>query len=191
MSLSGDQIRYAIQNDFSTTAETLSQFRSIPTVGGPSAPLLSYISAYRFLYNAKEILAEGYQKVRLPLPLHEPRVTVSPQYNGSVFKVAQLDQWMVVVSGPEIIEDIRKRPDSEATFMDGAEEGFKTEHTIGRDWIDDPYHIDIFRAKLMRALPAILPDVLEELMLAIPRFIPVTEGTLRQSCLLSLFLIAR
>ena len=83
---------------------------------------------------------------------------------------------MVVVSGSEIIEDIRKRPDSEATFMDGAEEGFKTEHTIGRDWIDDPYHIEILRAKLMRALPTILPDVLDELMLAVPKYIPATDG---------------
>ena len=39
------------------------QLNSIPTMGGPSAPILSYISAYNFLHNAKDILAEGYQKV--------------------------------------------------------------------------------------------------------------------------------
>lgn len=38
------------------------QIHSIPTVG-PSAPILSYVGAYRFLHNAEDMLREGYHKV--------------------------------------------------------------------------------------------------------------------------------
>ena len=89
------------------------------------------------------------------------------------------DQWMVVVSGSKMVEDIRKRPDEEVSFIEGAEEGLKTEHTIGRQWVDDPYPVDIIREKLMRTLPVVLPDVLDELTLAVPDHIPtVADGAL-------------
>ena len=45
-------------------------------------------------------------------------------------------------------------------------------HTTGRGASDDPYHVEIIREKLMRTLPAVLPDVLDELTLAVPAFIP-------------------
>lgn len=35
----------------------------IPTVGGPSFPILSYIGAVRYLFHAPDILEEGYAKV--------------------------------------------------------------------------------------------------------------------------------
>lgn len=41
---------------------TLSQLNHIPTIG-PSTPILSYLGAYRFVYEAKEMLNEGYMKV--------------------------------------------------------------------------------------------------------------------------------
>ena len=40
------------------------QLRSIPTVGGFSLPLLSYFAARRWLRDSREILQEGYDKVR-------------------------------------------------------------------------------------------------------------------------------
>lgn len=39
------------------------QLRNLPTEGGPSAPVLSYIGAYNFFYNAKEVLQRGYDRV--------------------------------------------------------------------------------------------------------------------------------
>ena len=38
-----------------------------------------------------------------------------------------------------------------------------------------PYHIDIIREKLSRTLPAILPDVVEELKAAVPDHIPTKD----------------
>ena len=45
-------------------------------------------------------------------------------------------------------------------------------YTLGRASLDDPYHVDIIREKLMRTLPVVLPDVLDELTLAVPDYIP-------------------
>ena len=45
-------------------------------------------------------------------------------------------------------------------------------YTLGRASRDDPYHVDIIREKLMRSLTAVLPDVIDELSVAVPEYIP-------------------
>lgn len=51
----------------------------------------------------------------------------------------------------------------------------QTRFTLGREPLDDPYHVDIIKEKLMRSLVAVLPDVIDELALAVPDHIP-TQG---------------
>ncbi|KAI9060502.1 cytochrome P450 [Trametes sanguinea] len=133
--------------------------RSIPTVGGISLPLLSYISSFRFLRHAKAILQEGYYK--------------ASAYHGSVFKVAMMDQWLVVVSGPELVDELRKRPDNELSFHEGIGEIVQTRYTLGDDVHENTYHVDIIREKLTRSIPTILPDVIDELSVAVEECIPV------------------
>ena len=89
-----------------------------------------------------------------------------------MFKVSVVDQWLVVVTGTQIVEDIRKRPDDEVSSMEGVETNLNTRYTVGGSWIDDPYHIPIIRDKLIRSLAVVLPDVLDELALAVPTHIP-------------------
>lgn len=49
---------------------------------------------------------------------------------------------------------------------------------MGRSSIDDPYHVDIVKDKLMRSLTAVLPDVIDELCVAVPDHIPAKgDGT--------------
>ncbi len=44
--------------------------------------------------------------------------------------------------------------------------------------LDDPYHVDVIRDKLTRMIPAVLPDVVEELSMMLPEHIPTgsTDG---------------
>ena len=42
-----------------------SQMASIPAVGGPSAPIISFLSSIRYLKCGKELIAEGYRRVRI------------------------------------------------------------------------------------------------------------------------------
>ncbi|PBK94107.1 hypothetical protein ARMGADRAFT_928208, partial [Armillaria gallica] len=63
--------------------------KAIPTVRS-SGIIMSWVDTFKFVHHTKEIIEEG-------LKLH----------HGSAFKVPLLDQWVVVVSGPEKINDIR------------------------------------------------------------------------------------
>ncbi|KAM5535893.1 hypothetical protein V8D89_010511 [Ganoderma adspersum] len=137
---------------------TTHPLRSIPTVGGSSVPGLSILTALNFMRNGKAVLQEGYDK-----------------YRGSVFKVALLQHWMVVVSGSRMVEDLRRRPDNELSFAEGAEETMPLKYLVEPAVSEFPYHIDIIRDKLSRTLPAILPGVIEELKAAVPEYIP-TKG---------------
>ena len=102
----------------------LLQLNAIPTVGGPSAPLLSYIAAFNFMKDGKDLLVQGYQKVRCCRfeGYLYVMLTRMMQYRGSAFKVALLDQWMVIVSGSKMVDELRKRPDEELSFIEGVEE---------------------------------------------------------------------
>ena len=46
-------------------------------------------------------------------------------------------------------------------------------HILARQSIDDPYHVDIIRDKLMRMLPAVLPNLIDELAVTVPDCIPI------------------
>ncbi|KAI0654307.1 cytochrome P450 [Cubamyces menziesii] len=136
--------------------------RSIPTVGGSSLPLLSYFAAIRWIRHGKDILQEGYNKACI-------------YYHGSVFKVAMLDQWLVVICGPKLVEDVRKRPDEELSFHEAAAEFIQIKYTVGHEAHHDPYHIDIVREKLTRNLPAVLPEIMDELTVAMHEYIPAKD----------------
>ncbi|KAM5543009.1 hypothetical protein V8D89_003393 [Ganoderma adspersum] len=131
---------------------------NIPTLGGPSAPILSYLAAANYILNSRKILREGYEK-----------------FQGSAFKVALLDQWMVIVNGPQMLDEVRKRPDEELSFIESTEDFLQIRYILGREPHDDPYHIELIRDKLTRTLPAILPDVVDEIRSAVPEYIPTHE----------------
>ena len=62
----------------------------------------------------------------------------------------------------------------------------QTRFTLGRDPLDDPYHVDIIKEKLMRTLVAVLPDVIDELSSAVPDYIPTRgEGQCLSYCIQS------
>lgn len=82
------------------------------------------MSIISFLHKPKALLREGYERVRswnsvCCLPAF---TFLSLQFHGSVFKVALFGQWMVVVSGPKMVDELRKRPDEEMSFIEGVEE---------------------------------------------------------------------
>ncbi|KAI0360978.1 cytochrome P450 [Trametes cingulata] len=142
----------------------LDPLHAIPTVGGSSLPILSYFAAREFMHNSRKVLEEGYRK-----------------YRGSAFKVPMLDRWVVVVSGAEMVQELKNRPDEELSFQeDVADVGLRIVLTMQLRHIavsatENPYHVDIIRDKLTRSLPAILPDIFDELCLAIPRYIPAED----------------
>ncbi|PCH34174.1 cytochrome P450, partial [Wolfiporia cocos MD-104 SS10] len=120
----------------------------IPSIG-PSFPIFSYVAAYCFFRNAREILEEGYSKYK-------------------VFKVAITDHWIVVVSGSEMNEELRKLPDSHVSFAEAAEAFVSTKHTIAPDVNDHPIHLAVIRGPLTRNLGVVFLDVIDEIFAAFP-----------------------
>lgn len=88
------------------------QLRHIPTIG-TTIPVLSYLESFKFVQGALQILQQGYNKVCIvaAAPLSNSDLA-SDQYvsREGIFKVAMPDQWLVVVSSPVLVEELRKMP---------------------------------------------------------------------------------
>ncbi|PBK94111.1 cytochrome P450 [Armillaria gallica] len=136
---------------------TRAKLKAIPTVGS-SGIITSWVDAFKFVHHAKEIIEEG-QKL----------------HSGSAFKVPLLDQWMVVVSGPEKINDIRKSSTEQLSFMDASVDLLQMDYTISRSIGTDPYHVEVIRGALTRNIAACFADVQDEIRAAFIDHIPMTE----------------
>ena len=85
----------------------------IPTIGH-KGPILSYISATRYMFDASRMLQEGYEKVR-HLHIHSRLLSEfeGDQYNGGLFKIPRMSGWWVVVTSPKFIEELAMATDKE------------------------------------------------------------------------------
>ena len=70
------------------------------------------------------MIQEGYNKVRILLDTGAQPADVRdvPQYKGGSFKVPELFRWTVIVSGPKMIEELRKAGDDELSFDEAVAE---------------------------------------------------------------------
>ncbi|EGN93634.1 hypothetical protein SERLA73DRAFT_189361 [Serpula lacrymans var. lacrymans S7.3] len=118
---------------------------AIPTIG-PSGILSSYLGAWRFLFHAHDMIQEGYT-----------------QYKGMAFKVPNIDNWHVIISGPKLIEELRKAPDNELSFLEATNESLKVEYTLGHEVHHNPYHVSVIRSQLTRNLAARFSDIRDEI----------------------------
>ncbi|CCM00875.1 uncharacterized protein FIBRA_02921 [Fibroporia radiculosa] len=123
----------------------------IPTVGGSSAPLLSYRTAFNFLLHAKHLIQEGYSKY-------------------PIFKVAMFNQWIVVVSGAELNEELRRIPDEDMSFFEAAEELVQAKYTIAPERHES--HLTAIRNQLTRNISLVLPDMIDEITTTLKELVP-------------------
>ncbi|PBK74138.1 cytochrome P450 [Armillaria solidipes] len=149
--------------------QTYAKLKSIPSVG-PSGFLSSWMGAFRFMLHGREIIEEGYSK-----------------YRGSTFKVPLIDRWMVVVSGNQQIDDIRKALPDHLSFVDEVENTLQTCYTLGSNIHHDPYHVDVVRSALTRNISACFPAVRDEIEVSFKDEIPETEGMSSASYISVLF----
>ncbi|KAL4251285.1 cytochrome P450 family protein [Abortiporus biennis] len=131
-----------------------SRLSHIPTLGW-SLPILSYLDAFKLVKLGKYKLQEGYEK-----------------YKGHVFKIATLDRWFVVISGPQLVEEVRKLPDETVSFMAAVHDLIQTKYTIGQKVDEDPWHVEIIKAQLTRQIAGVFPDVRDEIVASFADLIP-------------------
>ncbi len=41
------------------------------------------------------------------------------QFYGTIFKISMLDGWLVVFTGPKLIDELRRSPDEELSAVEG------------------------------------------------------------------------
>ncbi|KAF7317664.1 Cytochrome P450 [Mycena kentingensis (nom. inval.)] len=128
----------------------------LPTVG-PSAPLISYLGAFRYVFNAKEMFQEGYEK-----------------FPKGVFRVALIDRWSVLVSGKQMVEDIANAREEDMSFHQSTNEFLQTRYTLGRGIERDPYHPAVIRTSLSRNVGSRFPDIRDEIVCAFGDLLPLT-----------------
>ncbi|KAF8691943.1 hypothetical protein AX14_002699 [Amanita brunnescens Koide BX004] len=124
--------------------------RSIPTVGS-SDPLTSYIGAYRFQVHARKVIQEGHNK-----------------YRGSVFKIPTMTNWIILVSDPNKVEEIRRAPDDVLEMRDALREVFD----LGLPFISPDDIAHLIRSPFTRNIEARFPDVHDEIIAAFSDNIP-------------------
>ncbi|PCH34535.1 cytochrome P450 [Wolfiporia cocos MD-104 SS10] len=125
---------------------------SIPTIGF-SAPFLTYLSAVRWLVDAQGMLQEGYAKHK-------------------VFKIASWDRWMVFVSGPDMNEELSKMPDDVVSIQAAATDLIQAKYTLGENPVEPPIEIAAIHGPMTRNLSAIVPDIVEEVVLSVEKAFP-------------------
>ncbi|KAF7792531.1 hypothetical protein EIP86_003572 [Pleurotus ostreatoroseus] len=124
--------------------------RSIPTVGGPSAPLLSYIGAYNYVHNSVAILQEG------------------------TFKIPMLSRWLVVVTGFMLVDEVQKLSDDQVSFREASGELSSVKYIFSPAVRQNPYHIGIIRQQLTRSLAMLFPEIIDEIATAFEELVPCT-----------------
>ncbi|CAL1702631.1 unnamed protein product [Somion occarium] len=130
---------------------------SIPTIG-TSDPLFSYFGASRLVRHAREVLQEGYEK-----------------YKGGVFKVAMYDRWLVVAGGGKLVEELAKYSDDQMSFMEAAIDVIHFKYSMGKNIMDDPFHVDVIRGQLTRNLAMVFPAMCDEIETVFAEAIPATK----------------
>lgn len=71
------------------------------------------------LHRPHDIIQEGYEKVcATPDFVSHTTVDCFGQYYGTAFKVPTIGKWFVVVSGPQMADDLRKATDESVSFRE-------------------------------------------------------------------------
>lgn len=103
-------------------------------------------------------------------------------------------RWQIVVTGPQLVDEVRKAPDEIMSFQEAvyevctaelnqvctvlmhASQTFQTQNTMGPRFASQGVQIDVIRNQLTRNLGTIFADVQDELQLSFKEIIPPTDG---------------
>jgi hypothetical protein len=115
-------------------------------------------------------------------PQHQPRL-IFHQYGDKLFTFAQIGQWVVVVKAKERVKDFYNAPEDVLSMEVAAEEVrcilpsppkvtllknsvqlLQLQHTVGRQFCDETYHISAIKTSLNQNLADVLPRMVDEIV---------------------------
>lgn len=134
-----------------------SPLNRIPTVGY-SGVISSYLTAVKWITSGCDLVQQGYDR-----------------YPNGVFKVATVSKWIVVLTGPKYLDELRKAPDEVLSFQEAVNDQTQIQYTLGKAIADDQYHTATVRSPLTRNLAVRFDDVKDEIAEAFKFYIPISE----------------
>ncbi|KAJ7087179.1 cytochrome P450 [Mycena belliarum] len=117
---------------------------SIPAIG-PSGILSSYVGAYRYIRYGKDMIDQGYSQHR-------------------VFRVPLIHRWDVIISGSQLVEELRASKEEELSIREAFNEILQTDMTMGPNILGNPYHISVARVGMTKNIDARFDEVRDEIM---------------------------
>ncbi|TEB33836.1 cytochrome P450 [Coprinellus micaceus] len=134
-----------------------SKISHIPTIGSDQF-FLSYISAWKQLFDDGTLIKEGYYK-----------------YPGAAFKIPSLTTssgWMVVVNGQKMVDELRKAPSDVLSFNAATDDSMQMPYVLGSHAYDDHFQIPVVRSPLTRAFPGRFSDIADEIVQSCATYLP-------------------
>jgi hypothetical protein len=116
------------------------------------------------------------------------------QYRGSAFKIPTPTRWLVVVSGKEKVDELRKANEDVVSFRKAVNEVsaqcsrppaqsvlnalqlLQLQYILGPEIAFDPYHVAVVRTPLTRNIGIKFPDIQDEIAVGFAEHMPMTEG---------------
>ncbi|KAF8807759.1 cytochrome P450 [Phlegmacium glaucopus] len=142
----------------SRTERTEPDLKHIPTIG-QSNYLRSYFDALKSLFNGPTVVQKGYEK-----------------YHPGIFKIAILDRWIIVVTGTGFIEDIRKAPEDELSFISATNELAHSINYLGQNHPVALNAHEILVTDITRNLPFIVSNIRDEMISAFSDAMDTTDS---------------
>ncbi|PSS38083.1 hypothetical protein PHLCEN_2v63 [Hermanssonia centrifuga] len=101
--------------------------------------------------------------------------TEAEYHYGGTFKIPKFNEWHLVITGPQLIDELRKAPDDQLSFEEAVQKTLHTEWTLGRSLNHNRYHIPLVRGPLTRNIGALFPEIRDEIVAAFGDVIPVAD----------------
>ncbi|KAF8973584.1 cytochrome P450 monooxygenase [Flammula alnicola] len=131
--------------------------KNIPALG-QSAYLLSYIDALRFIFDAPVRLQRGYDK-----------------YRPSIFKIATLNRWLVIVTGTQFIEELRKATEDEVSLIDVANEPDVSAYFLGHLHVSATKEASSLARHITQNLTFLIADMRDEIVSSLNDALPPSD----------------
>ncbi|KAI6024243.1 cytochrome P450 [Pisolithus marmoratus] len=122
------------------------KLNAIPTVGSTN----SWWSAIKNLKGTSGVIQDGYN-----------------EYKNEPFKIPMLYNWIVVISGSKLLDEVRMAPDDQLSAVEGTNDFFKFAFTMGHRVANEPYHFAIIKTQLNRKLLTLYPIIEDEVSVAL------------------------
>ncbi|KZS89033.1 cytochrome P450 [Sistotremastrum niveocremeum HHB9708] len=99
------------------------------------------------------------------------------KYKGKAFMIPELGGWRVILTGPELVTELKNAPSDVMSWADAMRDVnlTLTPYTLGEEVEEAPIHTEIVRGPLTKNISSFFPHIIDELEVAIPLLVPENE----------------